>query len=168
MEPIRPDRSREWRNRRKSAGDTSAASSTGLFSQRLTESAPSAGQDDSIPEVHTISFADIPGVDAPTERLFDAIHEAGQRLLRERTYTAVLHYRETVRRFLQNVLPEANQVLVQESRHDILNRKQYFLLTEVNRSVDRLVHGLQQSQGEQLDILRRLEQIEGLLIDLVQ
>lgn len=139
-----------------------------MFSQRLTETTSTASSEDSNPEVQNISFEGLPGVDAPTERLFDAIHEAGQRLMRERTYTAALHYRETVRRFLQNVLPEANQILVQESRHDILNRKQYFLLTEVNRSVDRLVQGLQQTQGEQLDILHRLEQIEGLLIDLVQ
>lgn len=168
MEPIRPDRTREWRNRRKPTGDTSTTSTAGMFSQRLTETTSTASSEDSNPEVQNISFEGLPGVDAPTERLFDAIHEAGQRLMRERTYTAALHYRETVRRFLQNVLPEANQILVQESRHDILNRKQYFLLTEVNRSVDRLVQGLQQTQGEQLDILHRLEQIEGLLIDLVQ
>lgn len=168
MEPIRSDRTREWRKRRKTPGDTSSTSSTSMFSQRLNETTSTAGLEDSNPELQTISFESLPGVDAPTERLFDAIHEAGQRLMRERTYTAALHYRETVRRFLQNVLPDANQVLVQESRHDILNRKQYFLLTEVNRSVDRLVQGLQQTQGEQLDILRRLEQIEGLLIDLVQ
>jgi hypothetical protein len=113
-------------------------------------------------------IAELPPVDAPVQRLYDAVHEAGQRLLQERTYTAVQHYRESIKRFLRRVLPDANDIVVQESRKDVMTRKRYYLLTEINRSVDRLVSGLLQTQIQQLDILDRLEKIEGMLVDLMQ
>ena len=75
--------------------------------------------------------------------------------------------REAVQRFMQKVMPEANAVQVHESGYGILSRKRYFLLTEINRSVDRLVRGLMHSQERQLDMLRRLEEIQGMLIDLL-
>jgi uncharacterized protein YaaR (DUF327 family) len=108
----------------------------------------------------------ISGVDAPTEKLFDAVHTAGQRLLDQRTYSAAQAYREAVRRFLRKVLPTANGVEIQESGYGILSRKRYYLLTSINRSVDRLLTGLMQTQGEQFAMLQRLEEIQGMLIDL--
>jgi len=107
------------------------------------------------------------GIDAPTEQLFDEVHQAGQRLLNERTYTAAQAYRESIQRFLKKVMPDANGVQIQESGMSVLSRKRYYLLTEINRSVDRLVGGLLRTQKEQIDILRRLEEIQGMLVDLI-
>jgi uncharacterized protein len=171
MEPIRPESSRPYR-RRLRAGRDGIPSGAGdnAFAQRLTPAA--AAETESEPTVAAgvdeSAFAGLPGMDAPTERLFDAVHQAGQRLVDERTFTAAQQYREAIRRFLGSVLPGANAVEVHESNHDILARKRYFLLTEVNRSVDRLIQGVLQTQGTQLDILTRLEEIEGLLVDLVR
>ncbi len=170
MEPIRPDRSREWRNRRRGSSDAASAGAAhaGGFAQRMHPLDPTGSDQVTPSESGEVSFLGIPGVDEPTERLFDAVHSAGQRLVDQRTYTAALQYREAIRRFLQKVMPDANMVVLQESNRDILNRKRYYLLTEVNRSVDRLVQGLLQTQVQQLDILSRLEEIEGLLVDLLQ
>lgn len=110
----------------------------------------------------------LPGVDAPTEKLFDAVHEAGQRLLDERTYSAVQQYREAVRRFVSRVLAQANNIEIHESGPGLISRKRYYLITEINRSVERLLEGLQRTQFQQLEILSRLEEIEGMLVDLFQ
>lgn len=166
MEPIRSDRQQMMRRRKGAAGShggsiTGEAAQSAAFSRRLEES-------ESEPAVTEVSYGALAPVDAPTERLLDAVHEAGQKLVDERTYTAALQYRETVKRFLQRVLPEANTLVMQESGRDIMTRKRYYLITEINRSVDRLVQGLLQTQTRQLDILSRLEEIEGLLVDLIQ
>jgi uncharacterized protein YaaR (DUF327 family) len=167
MEPIRSDRQRgldrHKRNRTAAVGD---GTGIGGFATKL-ESVNDAEQSEEI-MTGTPDLDGIPDISAPAERLYDAVHEAGQRLLQERTYTAAQQYRETVRRFLRKVVPEANSVSVHESQRDILSRKRYYLLTTINRSVDRLIHGLLQAQTEQLEILRRLEEIEGMLVDLMQ
>lgn len=172
MEPIRSDRSRQSRRRSTRSGGGTAAD--GGFARSLSGAAEGATADDvSAADEATnggpvLESATIPGgVDAPTERLFDAVHAAGQRLLDRRTYSAAQAYRQAVQQFLRKVLPEANAVQISESGYGILSRKRYYVLTEINRSVDRLLRGLQQSQTEQLDILRRLEEIQGLLIDLI-
>lgn len=132
------------------------------------DSVENAERPDDVAEASaTEILAGLPGVDAPTERLFDAVHQTGQRLLDDRTYTAAQKYREAVRRFLGKILASANAVEVHESQQDILSRKRYYLVTEINRSVDRLLNGLVQTQLEQMEILSRLEEIEGMLVDLL-
>lgn len=165
MEPIRSDRQRGL-DRHKRNRTTDAGTGIGGFATKLESVNDSEQPEDIV--TGTPDLDGIPDISAPAERLYDAVHEAGQRLLQERTYTAAQQYRETVRRFLRKVVPEANSVTVHESQRDILSRKRYYLLTTINRSVDRLIHGLLQAQTEQLEILRRLEEIEGMLVDLMQ
>ncbi len=166
MEPIRADRSRST-FRRKSG--SSAAEHTGAgFAGHLSrsETAEDVAETENVDS--PLSAPGLPeSIDAPTEQLFDQVHQAGQRLLNERTYTAAQAYREAIQRFLRKVMPDANGVQIQESGMSVLSRKRYYLLTEINRSVDRLVSGLLRTQKEQIDILRRLEEIQGMLVDLV-
>lgn len=169
MEPIRSRETGRFRRR-----STSAASSGGesreLFGKSLRsaeDAAPAEDADQALSDTVAHAIAGLPGVDAPTERLFDAVHQAGQRLLNDRTWTAAQGYREAVRRFLGKVLASANAVEIHESRQDILSRKRYYLLTEINQSVDRLLDGLTRTHVQQMEILARLEEIEGMLIDLL-
>lgn len=164
MEPIRADRpGLTGRRARKRA----AAEPGGFFEHLRAE--PDVSADQAQAAEASGAAGRLPDhIDSSTTELFDAVHQAGERLARERSYTAAQRYREAVSRFLARVIPGANRVEIHESGHDILNRKQYFLLTEVNRAVDRLVQGLLSSQREQLDALARLEEVEGLLVDLVQ
>lgn len=169
MEPIRPRETGRFRRRSSSAASAGGGAEE-PFQRRLEETAdsspPSAAAESELEAIAAAEIAGLPGVDAPTERLFDAVHQAGQRLLDDRTWTAAQKYREAVRRFLGKVLAGANEVEIHESRQDILSRKRYYLLTEINQSVDRLLEGLVRTQMKQMDILARLEEIEGMLIDL--
>ena len=168
MEPIRSDRSRSPSRRSSRGGGARSGGAEGAFSRQLSETGAAQPAEESAAVEAALESVSLPaGVDAPTERLFDAVHQAGQRLLDEQTYSAAQAYREAVQRFMQKVMPEANAVQVHESGYGILSRKRYFRLTEINRSVDRLVRGLMHSQERQLDMLRRLEEIQGMLIDLL-
>lgn len=101
------------------------------------------------------------------EELLDSVHRRGERLLERRTFSSVQEYREAVQAFLRRVVPDASQLETHESSHSILFRKRYTLLGEINRKVDRLVRGVLQTQAQQVEILSRLEEIEGLLVDLL-
>lgn len=168
MEPIRSRETGRFR-RRSSSATPAGAGADEPFQRKLDEAGEASEVSDAdsmLEESVAAAIAGLPGVDAPTERLFDAVHQAGQRLLDDRTWTAAQKYREAIRRFLGKVLASANAIEVHESRQDILSRKRYYLLTEVNQSVDRLLDGLVKTQMKQIEILARLEEIEGMLIDL--
>ncbi len=166
MEPIRSDRNRRLDRRasRRSLGH--GEETAGGFARRLEETGE-ADPPATTGDVFQASGTSPAGVDGSTEKLLDAVHEAGQRLLNERTFSAAQAYREAVQLFLRNVVPDANHVQISESSRGIMSRKRYYLLTDINRSVDRLITGLLQTQDAQFDILGRLEAIRGMLIDLI-
>ncbi len=106
-------------------------------------------------------------IDGDVEVLLDAVHERGEELLHQRTYSAAQRYRTAIRSFLRRVVPEAVSIESHDSSHGILNRKRYTLLAELDQRVDRLVRGVLQAQSKQIEIVARLKEIEGLLVDLL-
>lgn len=98
--------------------------------------------------------------------LLDEIHQAGERLLEEPTPQQAKAYRELIRRFMRGVVPGAYDVQEHQSGGNILKRKRFTLVRQIDQKVERLVAGILQTQGRQFDILGRLEEIHGMLIDL--
>lgn len=166
MEPIRPNQRFQGFRRKSFGGESGSArdvhSSQTPFFQRLEQVEP----DPRSLEAERVEQHEL--VDAPTERLLDEVHERGQRLLKERTYSAAQAYRAAVQAFLRKVLSDGQSFETVESSHDILSRKRYMLLGAVNRAVDRLIQGVLQTQTSQMEILTRLEEIRGLLVDIMQ
>ena len=64
-------------------------------------------------------------------------------------------------------MPGAFDVEEHQSGGNILKRKRFTLVRQIDQKVERLVAGILQSQGRQLDILARLEEIDGMLVDLM-
>ena len=99
--------------------------------------------------------------------LLDEIHQAGERLVEEPTPQQAKAYRDVVRRFLRGVVPGAYDVEEHQSGGNILKRKRFTLVRQIDQKLGRLVAGVLQTQGRQLDILARLEEIDGMLVDLM-
>jgi uncharacterized protein len=99
--------------------------------------------------------------------LLDEIHQAGDRLAAEPTPQQAKVYRELIRRFMLGLVPGAFDVEEHQSGGNILKRKRFTLVRQIDQKVERLVAGILQSQGRQLDILARLEEIDGMLVDLM-
>lgn len=99
--------------------------------------------------------------------LLDEIHQAGDRLLAEPTPNRARAYRELVQRFMRGTVPGAFDVEEHQSGGNILKRKRFTLVRQIDQKVERLVAGILQSQGRQFDILARLEEIHGMLVDLM-
>jgi hypothetical protein len=134
----------------------------GGFAERLA-----ATENDDVPAVSTATGG-TPVVTESVERLLDEVHSVGQELLDDRGYSTAQRYREAIRRFLAAVVPEIADIDIHESTTDILSRKRYYLIRTINTSVERLIEGVLSTQVRQVEILSRLEEVEGLLVDLLQ
>jgi uncharacterized protein YaaR (DUF327 family) len=53
------------------------------------------------------------------------------------------------------------------SRHNILNQKKYTIIEVIDERLDRLTRQVLASQGQQLDLLADIEEIQGLLVDIL-
>lgn len=162
MEPIRPNESRnlDRRKRRVAKRDSEAV---GGFAKSLA--AQDVEAEDTLQSLaETSAGSEVSGT---VEQLLDEVHTIGERLLSDHGFSTAQEYRDAVRRFLGAVIPDATTIEVHESNRDILSRKRYYMLGRINQSVERLVTGLLQSQFEQMEILRKLEEIEGMLVDLL-
>ncbi len=98
----------------------------------------------------------------------DAIHSFGERLKRDPNLSNLQEYRRLVQEFLNDVVSGAYGLERKESGRNILKRKRFTLVSMVNQKLDRLAVGLMRTQTEQLDLLARIDEINGLLVDLVQ
>ena len=100
------------------------------------------------------------------QELLDEIHQLGDRLSRQQTWTLLQQYREAVRRFLRGVAGGATDVEEHVSGTNVLNRKRFTLIRTIDQRLERLAAGMLQTQRSQLEMLRRVEEIQGLLVDL--
>jgi hypothetical protein len=100
------------------------------------------------------------------EQLLDTIHELGDELLQKRTFTAVQQYRRAVQDFVRRTVSNTLDVEEHTSGGNILNRKRFSIVQVIDRKLDRLVQGLLQSQQSQMELMSRVEEIHGLLVDL--
>lgn len=102
------------------------------------------------------------------QQMLDRIHSFGDTLRREPNLSNLQAYRKLVQEFLNEVVAGAYSLDRQESGAGVLKRKRFTLVSLVNRKLDRLAAGLVQTQGEQLGILAKIDEIHGLLVDLIQ
>lgn len=105
-------------------------------------------------------------MESQTAELLDAVFEAGDRLKRRADAATLMAYRNAVRRFLSAVVERAVSVDEQTSGSNIMKRKRYTLVQVIDGRLEQLAAGMISSQRNQLDLLARIDEINGLLIDL--
>jgi len=103
------------------------------------------------------------------ESLVDDVHTYGERLKERPTYENIRSYKEAVRDFLSYVITNTLEVETKEgSRFNPLKKqRKYTLVKIIDEKLEHLASGIMQNQGAQLDILRRVEEINGLVVDLL-
>ena len=105
------------------------------------------------------------------EDLLDDVHQQGERLLDDPSLSAIDDYKKAVRNFIHMVLKEAVRVESVEgakfNRFKPSNKqKRYTLINIIDDKLDKLAAGVLMNQGKQLNILAKIEEINGLLVDL--
>jgi len=162
MEPIdpfggpgfRPNNREEKRVKRK--GDRPLAFSS-IFGAASEESGTSEG-------------VALPGADESgmgLEGLLDQVHEIGEKVKESPTIANIQEYKKAVRGFLAYVVKHALALEQRESGANILKRKRFTLIRIIDQRLERFAAEILAGQREQLEVLRKIDEINGLLVDLL-
>ncbi|GAB1482506.1 YaaR family protein [Treponema sp.] len=108
-----------------------------------------------------------PSEDALRE-LLDNVHESGEELKARPFPEEIKKYKAAVRSFLHYVVENGYTVEERMSGTNILKRKKFTLIQVVDRKLEQLAAGILAGQSSQLNILERIDEIAGLLIDLTR
>ena len=104
----------------------------------------------------------------PIEELLDEIHTIGERVKQDASYETVRRYKTAVKALIQHVLDHALDVEERRSSPNILRQKKFTLIRVIDKKLDSLASGVLMNQHDTLDILGKIDEINGLLIDLVR
>ena len=100
--------------------------------------------------------------------LLDAVHSTGDRLKRDFSLDALEQYKQAVRQFMSNIVGSNYEVSSELSSRNVLNRKQYVAVQVIDQKLDSLAASVLREQRNQLEILQRVEEINGFLVDLLR
>jgi uncharacterized protein YaaR (DUF327 family) len=114
------------------------------------------------------AFEDIPPSEEALQQLLDAVHNSGDELKNRPLPDTIKQYKQAVRNFLHYVVKNGYTVEEQTSRTGLLKRKKYTLVQVADRKLEELAAAILSGQSGQLTILARIEEINGLLVDLLQ
>lgn len=98
--------------------------------------------------------------------LFALVRESGQRLVRTPSWTHAMDYRDHITRLLSQVISTSFSVEQHES-HGQRSNKRYTTIVQVKEQVEAIVQHFLTSEKAPLDILGRVQRIEGLLVDII-
>lgn len=100
--------------------------------------------------------------------LLDQVHTAGEELKEKPFQEQILHYKEAVRNFIKYVVDNTYSVEEKISGTNILKRKKFTIIQVIDKKLDQLAAGILAGQASQIQILSKLDEIKGLLINLLQ
>ena len=108
-----------------------------------------------------------PRGDRTLEGLLDDVHERGEQLAQSPTLENIKQYRQAVRGFLDFVVRHLLAVEERTSGTGVQKRKRFTQIQVVDQRLELLVSAVLQNQAKQLDILERVNEIRGLLVNLI-
>jgi len=102
------------------------------------------------------------------EELLDDVHRAGDELIKDPVFGPVSGYKKAVRKFLRYILENSLEVEEIAGLRDTgtMRQKKYLIIRVVDERLESLASHVIKNQAGQLEILRRINEIYGMLVDL--
>ena len=99
----------------------------------------------------------------------DSVHILGGRLKKNPTLAAIAEYKEAIAHFLRLAIDTSYEVKehVYTSKRNKMHKRDV-QVSIINEKVEKLAAQIMKSQKDELEILRRVDEIYGLLVDLQQ
>lgn len=148
---------------------TDKSTRKGLFSGLLK----TAGEDAPVDVPTTPGPLDTPG--SVSEAVFresvDQIFQLGEDLKRRQTMEAFTEYRKRIQLFFRYVVDNGLEAGKQTGLFDYRNlrpAKEYTLIRVIDRKLENLAVAILREQKDNLKILEKIDEIHGLLVDLLQ
>ena len=104
---------------------------------------------------------------AALEDLLDGVHETGDKLKENPSVDLVQAYKKAVRDCVHYVVERSFAVEQKTSGRSILKRNAYFRVSVIDESLEKLAAEILRNQRDNLEILRRVDEINGMLVDLL-
>ncbi|MBN1241290.1 MAG: YaaR family protein [Spirochaetales bacterium] len=101
------------------------------------------------------------------EVMLDDVHRLGEALSKNPSPDAIVAYKDAVRAFVKHVVDKVYAVEERTSGGNILKRKKYTALSIIDARLERLAADIMAGQRDKLEILRKVDEIAGLLVDLL-
>ncbi len=113
-------------------------------------------------------ITELPFTEDSLRRLLDSVHTAGDELKTRPFPAEIVKYKQAVRDFLHFIVKNGYTTQERTSGFNILKRKKYTLVQVIDHKLERLAADILSGQNAQIDILARVDEINGLLVDLMQ
>ncbi len=150
----------------KTEGKPATRGSKGMFRSMLDRASDDKIADDL---VGTEAWDSIQDDSTPLDALLDGVTELGEELRRDPNPDRVKAYKGAVRRFMARVVRDSFQTEERTSGgSSFRKRKKYTIIKVVDDKLESLAAEILRRQKDQLEILRRMDEIRGLLVDLMR
>jgi uncharacterized protein YaaR (DUF327 family) len=147
---------------RRKEDEKKAKKGKGLFKTVLGKAIDEARGSEGSGAIGTTDFSQ-----AALEDLLDEVHETGDRLKENPSVDFVQAYKKAVRDFVHYVVERSFAVEQKTSGRSILKRNAYFRVSVIDESLEKLAAEILRNQRDNLEILRRVDEINGMLVDLL-
>ncbi|MDR1893305.1 MAG: YaaR family protein [Spirochaetales bacterium] len=130
-----------------------------------------AGPKTSFKAILAASVEEPPETDLPLEELLDELHQRGEKLSQSPTMTEVIDYKRAVRNFVRHVMEHGFGLETREGvkfSDPLKPQKQYTIVKIVDEKLEKLAARILRNQESRLDILAAVNEIQGLLVDLIR
>ncbi len=118
----------------------------------------------------SISFDSIDNSNLDLEDLLDDIHEAGETLKEIPSLQNIKIYKGTVSKFLKFIVKNSleTETSAGSNFNPLKKQKKYTIIRIVDEKLERLAAGVLQNQSDKLNILEKIEEINGLIVNLLK
>jgi len=127
---------------------------------RLVESASEAAEPDTEDEADSERRRSI-------EEMLDAVFSTGESLKKNATLEAIKAYRHKVRSFVKFAVEHSIAVEETTSGANVLKRKRFTMVKVIDEKLEALAVSVLASQRDQMAILAQIDEINGMLVNLV-
>lgn len=116
---------------------------------------------------HTLVALESQFENKPLEALLDDITAIGEKVKQNPTFETIKTYKSAAKSFMKYIVDHSLFVDEKVSSPNILRQKKFTIIRIIDEKLDRLAAGILMNQKATLDILARVDEINGLLVDLL-
>jgi uncharacterized protein YaaR (DUF327 family) len=101
------------------------------------------------------------------QTLLDDVHSSGDELKNRPFPDEIIRYKKAVRNFIHYVVENSYTLEEKTSGVNLLRRKKFTMVQVVDRKLEQLAAGIMAGQTNQIELLARIDEIAGILVNLL-
>lgn len=105
--------------------------------------------------------------DKALQYLLDNVYMSGDMLKKSQHPSSILAYKNSVKNFMNFIIKHSYDMEQFESSRSIKKRKKFYTIKVIDEKLEQLAAGVLYNQKAQIELLSRIDEINGLLVDLL-